>query len=307
VGTGTPLALILDRDAVARAAGPVYLERGLHYLADGRVGPISETDDAIEATVRGGQPYHVRVAVVDASIQADCSCPMGDAGVFCKHCVALSLAWIDERGQQVMESAGRPRAKPSADPVPSFLAGLDRDGLIALIRDEMARDDALATRLRLRAAVAAPGGEGLSALKRDLDRATDVRRFLRYRDVPDFASGVHEVADAIDALLRDGHAETVIELSERALGRLEEALADADDSDGLIGDPIRSRSRNDCSAGSWRTSGVSSMGSSSGMLTCWVRPAWPPIDALRRSNGLASRPVDRATMPTRSIPRVASP
>ena len=235
------LAALLDWDAIVDLAGSLYLQRGMRYLEDGRVGPIRATDDAIEATVRGEDAYTVRVSLDGSRIVSDCTCPIGETGAFCKHCVALSLAWLRPL------TAGRPAAlrsdrhrrtaaKQPVDTIGPFLARLDRQALVDLIAAEADRDEGLAERLRLRAAMAAPADEGLPALEEALDRATRVWGALHYRDVPAFARGVDETADILDRLVSDGRPAVAIVLAERALRRLEDALEQADDSDGLIGD-----------------------------------------------------------------------
>ena len=218
------LRILLDIDAIVDLAGPRFFERGVGYVADGRVGAISEADDAIEASVRGTDAYSVRIAAVDDRIIGICSCPMGDSGAFCKHCVALSLAWIDE-------PVDAPDA-PTDDPVETHLAGLDRDALIDLITDEMARDGALAARIRLRAE--ATSDVGVRLLRQALVRATRVGGFLDYREVPTFAAEVEDVADAIERAIDAEHAEAIIDLAEFGIGRLESALESADDSDGYF-------------------------------------------------------------------------
>lgn len=235
------LAALLDWDAIIDLAGSLYFQRGRHYLEDGRVGQIRATDDAIEATVRGEHTYAVRVSLDGSRIASDCTCPIGETGAFCKHCVALSLAWLRP---PAADADAAPRAKTRGpvvtgapvDPVKPFLAGLARDALIELITSEMDRDEELAARIRLRVAMAAPAGEGMPALEQALDRATHVRGILRYGDVAAFARGVDDTADILDRLARDGRPGAVIDLAERALHRLEQALELADDSDGLIGD-----------------------------------------------------------------------
>lgn len=104
------LAALLDWDAIVDLAGPLYLQRGMGYLENGRVGPIGATDDAIEATVHGEHSYAVRVSLDGSRIVSDCTCPIGETGAFCKHCVALSLAWL------------RPPAGGAARPDPVKLA-----------------------------------------------------------------------------------------------------------------------------------------------------------------------------------------
>lgn len=122
------------------------------------------------------------------------------------------------------------------DPIRAFLTSLDRDALVELVVAEAERDEGLAERLQLRAAAAAPADEGVRALKKAIGRVTRTYGYLRYRDVRGYASGVDEVADLIDGLVDDDRADAAIVLAEHALTKLEKALHNADDSDGLIGD-----------------------------------------------------------------------
>jgi hypothetical protein len=66
-----------------------------------------------------------------------------------------------------------------------------------------------------------------------------VRGFLPYGEVRWVAEGVHEIADAIEALIGQGQAVEAIDLADRALHRVESAILESDDSDGLLGDVLR--------------------------------------------------------------------
>ena len=94
----------------------------------------------------------------------------------------------------------------------------------------MSRDDALRTRIELRADTAATGS--LRHLRRALDRATAVAGFLDYAEVPTWAAGVEDVADAIERAIGAGEAGAVIGLAERGLQRVGAAIEKSDDSDG---------------------------------------------------------------------------
>jgi uncharacterized Zn finger protein len=251
------LAALLDISAVVALAGSRSFERGVQYQADGRVNAIAMSDDVIEATVQGADPYSVRIAAQDGRIVSHCSCPMGDTGAFCKHCVALALAWIEPEAGRIWgamldgptpprEPVGRTGDRPDStddrsddlpgDLVQAYLNDLDHESLVELIVAEMAHDEALDARIRLRATASDPGTRGMGAA---LDRATAVRDFLEYGDVPAFASDVEAVADTIEAIIGDGHAAAAIELAERGLRRIEEVIEMADDSDGYLGDLLR--------------------------------------------------------------------
>jgi len=245
------LAALLDISAIVALAGPRSFERGVDYQAQGRVRALTVSDDAIEATVIGTDPYSVRIAAQSGRIVSLCSCPMGDAGAFCKHCVALALAWIEPAAGRIWGGDAdrrRPPSElvdrtddwaddPSDDSVEAFLGDLDRESLVELIANEMAHDEALDARIRLRATAASDSGaRGLGAA---LDRATEFRGFLEYGEVPAFAADVEVVADAIETIIGDGHAAAAIDLAERGLRRIESAIELADDSDGFLGDLLR--------------------------------------------------------------------
>ena len=252
------LRSLLDIATIEALAGRRSFDRGIEYVADGRVGTVNESDDAIEATVRGTDPYVVRVSAVNGQIVGYCSCPMGEGGAFCKHCVALSLAWIEPAARRIWadrrtdqhrrqawvespeiwwdEPPERGEA-PDGDPVRAYLEAMDADELIDLIEDEMAHDETLRTRLELRAQAAS--ADGVGNLRRALDRATAVRGFLDYAEAPTWAAGVEDVADAIESAIGQGHAAAVIGLAERGLERVSAAIHKSDDSDGYHGDLLR--------------------------------------------------------------------
>jgi len=66
--------------------------RGEHYFDAGNVAELRIVDDALEGVVTGNEIYKVRVMAVNDRLFSTCTCPVGDD--FCKHAVALSLAYI---------------------------------------------------------------------------------------------------------------------------------------------------------------------------------------------------------------------
>ncbi|MCJ7674538.1 MAG: SWIM zinc finger family protein, partial [Sedimentisphaerales bacterium] len=68
-------------------------ERGLDYHQQGRVISMLEDKNTLIAKVAGTHDYNVKLRVKDAELDGSCDCPMGDAGVFCKHCVAVGLTY----------------------------------------------------------------------------------------------------------------------------------------------------------------------------------------------------------------------
>lgn len=91
-----PFASILHRDTIEKLADGRSLARGRGYFEQGRVKALARDGASLSGVVAGTSSYAVRLWVRDSSLAYSCSCPRGEEGDFCKHCVALSLAWLSE-------------------------------------------------------------------------------------------------------------------------------------------------------------------------------------------------------------------
>ena len=70
-------------------------KRGVNYHQQGNVISLLEDKDNIIGKVSGTRNYKVELWVEDDQLNGTCSCPMGEAGVFCKHCVAVGLTYLE--------------------------------------------------------------------------------------------------------------------------------------------------------------------------------------------------------------------
>ena len=91
------LKQIITRKTLREEAGSTYFGRGLDYFKSGYVKKLEVHGNRIEGSVRGSRLYHCSIECdIDAdSLFGECSCPLGDDGEFCKHLVALGLAFIN--------------------------------------------------------------------------------------------------------------------------------------------------------------------------------------------------------------------
>ena len=134
----------------------------------------------------------------------------------------------------------RTRKKRSKSPVTKndvrvYLDGQDKHALVDLLMERAAEDDRLRQRLLMKTAKKAPKRLGLATFRRAIDEAVDVGEFVDYRGAFGYASGIEEVIDSVEDLLKDGHNAEVIELTEHALEAVEDAMGAVDDSDGDLG------------------------------------------------------------------------
>jgi uncharacterized Zn finger protein len=198
-------------------AGARSYQRGTGYLD--AILSVSEVPGGVVGTVQGTGTYVVRLGKRGRRLTGDCSCPYGQDGAFCKHCVAVGLRLLDGP------------AGTDAEPLTSFLSSLGTEGLVDLILAEAALDPDLYQRLLHRATAGTADPEAL-------DRILDG---LRVRGAPDYSSAIdyadkaHDALDTLASLL-PGHVATAEPLIRTALERITHALGRADDSAGAIGD-----------------------------------------------------------------------
>jgi hypothetical protein len=93
----------------------------------------------------------------------------------------------------------------------------------------------LRRRLLMDAASRTSGALDLDTWRETIDEAIDSGRFVDYREAQGFAEDIDAVIDGIEKLLKKGHADAVIELTEHALAGVESAIESVDDSDGEMG------------------------------------------------------------------------
>lgn len=229
------LETALSRRWLRAAAGDASFARGEEYFAEERVrGVVAVTEsDSIAATVRGSRDYRVRLWRDAAGLAAACTCPMGESGAFCKHAVAVGLAWL-ERVRGGATARGARRADPLAT-LRATLSKLDAKALADLLAEVAAEDDELRERLLLRAAERARGPFDPDVFRRAIRQAVRTGGGVPYREAADYARRVSELVEALRRLPALGHAAETVELAELFLTALEERIGEVDDSDGYLG------------------------------------------------------------------------
>lgn len=221
------------RAEIERLTDPKSYVRGLAYQHEGRVEFESRSADAVTAIVRGSMPYRVELRR-SPEISWACSCPVGEDGDFCKHCVAVALelaAEPDDRRQPQ-------RDKLDGDPdLRKHLSGLDHEELVALLLEQVESDWRLRERLTARALASGGGSVDVRAWTKRIDAVFgDDRYFVAYSEAGGWAQDIFEVIDALGDLVDAGHADAVVGLVEDAHRRADAAVQYVDDSDGWLTD-----------------------------------------------------------------------
>ena len=241
----TALESLLTPVAVAELAGPRSYARGIGYHDDGRVELGVVASARAEATVRGTMPYRVALWVDRSSVGWSCSCPMGDAGEFCKHCVAVALTVLEDdaaTGPEILPVDGRSadagRAGADADAeMRRFVGSLEAEELAEIVLRQADEDWRLRERLMIRASAAGGKGIDVRLWRRRIESAfAPDDGFVDYREAPGWAAGVFDVIDALEDRVEVGQADAVIRLTEHAHRLADAAIQYVDDSDGCLTD-----------------------------------------------------------------------
>jgi uncharacterized Zn finger protein len=143
---------LVTRLKLRQLAGAKSFERGADYFAAGQVVSLAEQDGKLTATVQGTDKYQVTLFADGNALASECTCPMGVEGAFCRHCVAVGLAWLANGAE-----GPRTRKKSAATPVTledarAWLAQQDKSKLVEIILDRAATDPRLRDRLLAQAA-----------------------------------------------------------------------------------------------------------------------------------------------------------
>ncbi|HEX5480993.1 MAG TPA: SWIM zinc finger family protein [Terriglobia bacterium] len=226
---------LLDK-ALHRMAGGPSFSRGQDYFKDGRVHSLFNDAELLEATVIGSRKYHVRLWVEKGKVSYSCTCPVGEDGDFCKHCVAVALAGKTERPPKDSNGKNRKTRALTLQDVRAMLLREDHEKLVDTVVTWAKADGKLRDRLLLAAARESPGRIDLAPFRRAIDKAFDSGDFVDYYEMASYARDANEAIDRIEEILRDGHADAALELSEHALRAAERAMDSMDDSDGRMSD-----------------------------------------------------------------------
>ncbi|NLH50763.1 MAG: hypothetical protein GX444_19485 [Myxococcales bacterium] len=229
------LDLLLSHDALRRLADGKSFIRGVEYFNAGLAESMTEYEGVITAKVLGSYEYRVRLWVNGDALDYECSCPRGEDGDFCKHCVAVGLAWLAQKEPGARKRKTRKKPDVTMEDVRDHLLKQEKPQLVDLLMQQVIDDDALRQSLVLEVLSARGGRIDIDAYKSAIDQATRTGGYVEYGAARDYACGIDNIADSLEEFLEKGFAAEVIELAEYALSAVESEIGHVDDSDGYAG------------------------------------------------------------------------
>ncbi|MFD9895165.1 SWIM zinc finger domain-containing protein [Amycolatopsis sp. NPDC059027] len=207
---------VLNEYSVRVATDSRSYQRGQAYFAGGHVQKIKADGKTVTATVAGSRLYRVRLAVGRGRLGGSCTCPYGEKGMFCKHCVATALAWLDGGAESVRPS---PELMPQQQ-LERFLHTQETSWLVAELLK--AADTNPLLRARLESAAGAQGAFDDQPLRERLEEAIEVPDYLDEREEQAYFHEVVKVLDEIADLVGYGFADTARGLVEFAFELLDD-------------------------------------------------------------------------------------
>lgn len=178
------LCNLITHSTLEDLAGTTAFGRGEEYFSVGAVGRLRATDDKITAKVEGTATYQVELRDDDGDLAYDCTCPRAADGYFCKHCVAVGLAWLAEQAAETKPKVGKAKRRDPWRDIKEYLTTQAPETLIELLLDVAQRDDRLYQSLLLKAERTAGGsGNVAKAFRRAIDGATHIHGFIDWREV----------------------------------------------------------------------------------------------------------------------------
>ncbi len=222
----------LSPTKLKQLAGSAVFARGQAYFNSSAVSRLKMIDDMLSARVTGSYPYAVRLWEKDGGIEYECSCPQGEDGNFCKHCVAVGLAWLAEAGGVVETKSGRKKKSNPWKEITDFVGLQDAATLTAWLLETAKRDDVLYENLLLKARRAAGPVSTIKGFRAAIDRAVDTGGYVDWHEASTYAAGLESIVNSLAELLQQGQAAALVELVEYAIVRVEAACEYVDDSNG---------------------------------------------------------------------------
>ncbi len=220
------LAALITETSLARLAGGKSFARGVGYFESGAVIDLVQTKGTVTARVIGGDEYRVQLRPVRGTLQGSCTCPMGNEGNFCKHAVAVGLAWL-ARGEGGDDLAD----------VRAYLEAESQASLLEVIVEQATSDPLLRSRLQAAAMRRRPPSN-LKALKDAVRKSFATSGFVDYHGMRAFVERANAVEDLLRGLLENRRAAEAAALAEHALRLGIAAYEETDDSDGGFGETL---------------------------------------------------------------------
>ena len=215
----------LSESVIATLAGEAAYQRGLEYYNDGRVEQLNINGTQISASVKGQKQYRVSLNHTAKMFDGSCDCPASDNFDFCKHCVAVSLAYYYQTQTNLeMADAGK------ADTVLLYLNTFTKPQLIEELNTLIQQDQSVYDHWLLRAEIAS-GNLSSKDLRKRITQAIPFKPsgLWRPQEVANYFSEAQLAIKVLEPAVLALDARKAIKLIIYSIERVEKALETIED------------------------------------------------------------------------------
>lgn len=209
--------------------------RGKQYFDSESVFGMEEYQGKVVAKVSGTQDYKVKLwAKPEDQLGYDCNCPYAEEGNFCKHLVAVGLAWIAQRKGEIKQPSKKQNRTTNLEDVKAYLQTREKSELVEMLMQEVLENENLRRDLMLIVAQNNPRGVDIEAYRKELKNVIEIDDYIDYDEAYRYTRNIEKVISSIENLL-DSHAQAVVDLCEYGLNLASKAMQNIDDSSGDFG------------------------------------------------------------------------
>lgn len=213
-----------------RKIDSTILERGRGYWKAGLVSNIRGDDESVTADVKGSSLYQVEIFFEGSKIDdVFCDCPY-DWEDCCKHVAAVLLA---------LKNDGFPAS--NRDLLRDLLQTMSADDMRSLLEEILSKEPLWQERVLARGATEMEEvfSRYDTLLKEQIQAYSDGYGFIGYHQAADVGRIGSDALSDVEILIEDHEFEQALAISKAVLVNMNEAIADADDSNGFIGGAVQ--------------------------------------------------------------------
>ena len=211
-------------------AGKRSFDDGVSYYRNNAVAEIREEDERITASVRGTRKYQVTLDLDENDMLCgNCSCPYGEDGNFCKHCVAVGIAFLNREASKSV-----PVNKMKTQTLGDYVESMSKEGLVALVKEMAETDSNLKRRLEMKMSSSSQQGPDVMAYRKMIKKELEVRDYFEADETVEFSNRVDKIILSLQDLFESGHVEAARELVAYSIEKLDGVFEFLDDEGGYV-------------------------------------------------------------------------
>ena len=216
-----------DLGKLLAIAGEATFAKGMQLFQADKVHQLTWQENSVSAKVVGSHEYQVSLQIDEGEVSSSCTCPAATYQMMCKHAVATAIALMARLEQK---KDGK-ESKSEAERLRSFFIRQEKEALIALLLEELGRDERRWQHW-LQRADRSDQPITQTSLKKQIDEALPRESLWEWREVADYFDAAENQFEAIWEALELLPVEAQWAVVEYALRRLNLVLEQIDDSGG---------------------------------------------------------------------------